>query len=328
MMCLGCGEEEDDPTCAYCGVACFGTCDDPDRCPSCFLDDYLMIGFEDGEDEDEACLEQGCECYCHKRLAAHKAAWRKDEEEDNDEVMKDVVPADDSVFPFLKLPSEIRDQIYRFAISQDGEQRISSKYHRGTIHTAIVKTCRTIYKEAGHYPLTLNRLDFERPLYAVNYIGYCLSPATRPLFKKFNVETEWGSVHSDPAWQMMMKALDPLPITDIGLILKGPITEEMIVGHSCFTNRFKDLKKLKSFDITIGSALCNKDARREIKKFINSQLFPSRALKSGSRKRNKAAKSAEKEKRPGKKVNRPETTVRSTSTLLAMVKLSTPMAGS
>lgn len=65
MMCLDCHDEG--PVCDYCGMQCFGTCDDPDTCPDCWGPSNC-----EGEDEYgdclEDCMDAECACMCHEEI--------------------------------------------------------------------------------------------------------------------------------------------------------------------------------------------------------------------------------------------------------------------
>ena len=151
-MCSQCGEDHD-PACNYCGKNCAGRCDDPDVCPSCW-------GFENGAmdwafgDEDEAsdeCMMDDCRCKCHAEFYEEmglrfEGGVRYDEEDDGPTYERK------GAFPFLQLPGEIRDRIYRFSFLQEGEQREHpAAKHRGRIHTNFLLTVSTIPATISSY---------------------------------------------------------------------------------------------------------------------------------------------------------------------------------
>lgn len=64
-MCAECGMAA--PNCSYCGDECYGACEDPDTCPSC----WPVKHFEhDVYDEDALvdCLDALCRCLCHSAM--------------------------------------------------------------------------------------------------------------------------------------------------------------------------------------------------------------------------------------------------------------------
>ena len=95
----------------------------------------------------------------------------------------------ESLLTSEQLPGEIRDKIYGYAMLQDGKQRTNgSRYHRGTIHTALLQTCRQINNEAKHFPLTINKLCFNSPLSALHFFAYRLPSTVSGLVKAVHVE--------------------------------------------------------------------------------------------------------------------------------------------
>ena len=101
-MCSDCGEET---LCHFCGDACGGQCSDPDSCRSCWMDRYLCIASDmsDAADFDvlEDCMDSACPCTCHENgsVVNHTEGVTSYQRQ--------------GVFPFLKLPGEVRDKIYK-----------------------------------------------------------------------------------------------------------------------------------------------------------------------------------------------------------------------
>lgn len=143
------------------------------------------------------CFDHDCRCSCHPRLSA------RDYLEFGLEKKPEFVPK--GTFHFLSLPNELRHQIYQDAFLQDGNHRVSPN-HRGTIHTALLRTCRQVYHEAGHLPLTLNRPCFMSASYAHDFLGFSLTSFTRPLFSGLVIELELGELCSI-AWKLLLRRL-------------------------------------------------------------------------------------------------------------------------
>ena len=253
-MCSECGEDPE-PICDYCGENCSGECDDPDVCRSCWFSTSvpwvpIFFGDTDLELQDE-CMDNECACNCHKDLweeLGHRfeAGVMKVLEYDGPPYMRR------GVFPFLELPGEIREKIYYFSFLQDGEQRKSAS-HRGSIHTALLGTCRQINNEARHLPLTINNLCFSSSLSAYDFLGFLLAPTQRDLVTSMHIEFHMRDFSSS-SWQLLLRELAKMPINHLGLTVKGGVSKEQISGHTCFTDRFKVLKELKSFDLDLASA--------------------------------------------------------------------------
>ena len=64
-----------------------------------------------------------------------------------------------------------------------------------------------------------------------------------------------------------------MPITHLGLTLKGRVPKEQLLGHTCFVNRFKALKGLKTFDITLASALIKTRDKEAIQEEMREALI-------------------------------------------------------
>ena len=177
----------------------------------------------------------------------------------------------EGVFPFLKLPGEIREKIYGFAFLQDGKQR-KSPNHRGTIHTALLGTCRQIYSEARGLPLTLNKLCFSSAIFAHDFLGFLLEPTQRSLVTGVHVEFYMGEF-SNSSWQLLLRELAKMSIDHLGLTLKGGLSKPDLSGHTCFTNRFKLLKGLKTFDLTLASAHIKDKDKKDIQEEMREALI-------------------------------------------------------
>ena len=177
----------------------------------------------------------------------------------------------EGVFPFLKLPGEIREKIYSYAFSQDGKQRKCAS-HRGNIHTALLGTCRQIYNEARHLPLTRNKLCFDSPIYAHDFLGFLLAPTQRELVTGMHIEFYIGEF-SNSGWTLLMRELAKMPITHFGLTVKGKYPKEAVSEHTCFTNRFKVLKGLKTFDLVLTPTSISKYDEKDIQETMRESLI-------------------------------------------------------
>ena len=271
-MCSECGEQHE-PLCSYCGEACFGGCDDPDVCPSCWVPANDPFLFDEEEFFGEAangCFDDSCICQCHREMFLDlgmrvEAGVLKHEEEDGPPYLRK------GVFPFLKLPGEIREKVYDYAFLQDGKQRKCSN-HRGSIHTALLGTCRQINNEARNLPLTRNRLCFNSPLYALDFLGFQLASTQRDLVTGLDVEFYIGE-SSNSSWTLLLRELSKMPITHLGLTVKGKYPLGAVSEHVCFTNRFKVLKNLKTFDLILTPTSISKSEEKETQETMREALI-------------------------------------------------------
>ena len=275
-MCSECADHE--PSCLFCGLLCGGTCDDPDSCETCWIDknDPAFAedpAYEEGREElNLSCLECECLCECH------------DDERDGmgmrfeHGVLKDCdldPPYERSgIFPFLTLPGEIRDQIYGYAFLQDGNRRQDGNgFHRGSIHTSLLATCRQIHNEAGDMPLSVNQLSFENVLRALDFVGFSLAATQRHLLTTVNIEFFWPE-HLHPGWDVLLRELGKLPLTHLSLMIKGGIPKEALLGHNCFVNRIAlHIKGLESFDVTLGSGRIPQKSKMVIQEEMREVLI-------------------------------------------------------
>ena len=279
-MCSDC--EDEGPGCSYCGDECYGSCDDPDSCPSCWSD---REGFPN-DDQDEAvevCLDMGCTCLCHGPDDYYSLAETAERKRN---------------FAFLNLPGEIRDRIYAFAITQEGEQRRTG-YHRGTIHTAVLQTCRQINSEARHLPLTLNTLSFASPLYAVDFFGFKLQPKMKHLITGIHMEYH---VRQDMHhfWQILVPELAKRKLVHLGLTVMGAYGKDAIVKHTCTTNRLLPLENLKTIELNLPSYHLTSKDRTECQEYFKEKLI--KGYEQGNKKGKKRAASKEAGKDPSKSV--------------------------
>lgn len=272
-MCSECGEVHE-PLCSYCGESCYGDCEDPDVCPSCWSPaNYDPLVFNDDEYFETAfddCMEEKCICQCHLKFFEAKRWWveagvLKKEDVHGPPYMRE------GVFPFLKLPGEIRDKIYSYAFLQDGKQRKCAS-HRGTIHTALLGTCRQIYDEAHHLPLTINQLWFDSPIFAHDFLGFLLAPTQRHLVTGMHIEFYIGDF-SNSSWTLLLRELTKVAITHLGLTVKGKYPKEAVSEHVCFTNRFKVLKSLTTFDLIMTPSSISKGEKKDIQETMRESLI-------------------------------------------------------
>ncbi|KAK3171985.1 hypothetical protein OEA41_004069 [Lepraria neglecta] len=307
-MCWRCEEEEEDePTCSYCGGSCFGSCGNPDVCSCCWFYKNSSSPWDEVDDDEDLdeCIETGCNCKCHEDVydtlgIRFEAGVRYDRDEDGPPYERK------GVFRFLSLPGEIREKIYGFAFLQDGERR-KSQFHRGTIHTSLLRTCRQVYKEAANLPLTLNKLSFNSPLFALDFLGFHLSPSQRHLVTGMHVEhhiSEFGV----SSWQLLIRELVKMPLTHLGLTVMGGYHKESLLDHHCFTCRFKKLKQLKSFDLVLGSGMITKADKDDLVEEMRTRLIkgyirPQKA-KTSKNKRAATSDSDTKPKTPSKKAKK------------------------
>lgn len=223
-------------------------------------------------DEDllDECMGNHCACKCHADLyddiGIHFEAGVQICDDDEGPPYER-----EGVFPFLTLPGEIREKIYGFAFLQDGKQRKTAS-HRGSIHTALLGTCRQIYNEARHLPLTINKLCFGSPLFAHDFLGFLLAPTQRDLVTGMHIEL-YIYDFSNSSGQLLMRELVKMPINHLGLTIKGRIFKQQVSGHTCFIDRFKVLKGLKTFDFILTSAFIEDEDKKEIQEEMREKLI-------------------------------------------------------
>lgn len=165
-------------------------------------------------------MEEECACNCHEDVwedlgYRFEAGVQKYVYEDGPPYKRE------GRFPFLKLPGEIREKIYGYSFLQNGKQRKCTS-HRGSIHTALLGTCRQIYKEAHHLPLTINKLCFASPLFAHDFLGFLLAPTQRDLMTSMHIEFHMREF-VDLSWLPLMRELVKMPITHLTLTVKGGV---------------------------------------------------------------------------------------------------------
>lgn len=258
----------------------------------------------------DKCMGDDCTCDCHAdlyddlgyRIEAGVLRYVEDE---------DLPYEREGVFPFLKLPGEIREKIYGFAFLQDGKQRKAAS-HRGSIHTALLGTCRQIYNEGCNLPLTMNKLCFASPLFALDFLGFLLAPTQRDLVTGMHIELHMMDF-SNSSLQLLMRELVKMPITHLGLTIKGGVPKEQVSGHTCLTNRFKVLKRLKTFDFILTSAHIKDQDKKDIQEEMRGKLLEDytrpKELKKPNGKRVASSDIVVGSRNATKKANKADTTV-------------------
>ena len=266
-MCSECGE----PQCGYCGAFCRGLCDDPDSCPSCWLDQEFDHDMEtDSDIEVSECMDDGCPCSCHsvvvdrlrKNWDFEIQTWKE----------RDPAPFErKGAFPFLRLPGEVRNRIEYYALRQVGTYRLSPNF-KGKIDTAILFTCRTINEEARHLPLTINSLCFGSPTCALKFL-FQLQPRQRHLVTRLHLEIRGPGVIHDPTLLLLVQQLAKMEIVGLGITIMGACPAEYFQGHSCFVGLFDGFKYLRTFDLVIGSYMLSSKVKANIVKDVRRQVL-------------------------------------------------------
>lgn len=70
-----------------------------------------------------------------------------------------------------------------------------------------------------------------------------------------------------------MRELTKMAITHLGLTVKGKYPKEAVSEHVCFTNRFKVLKSLKTFDLILTPSSISKGNKKGIQETIRESLI-------------------------------------------------------
>lgn len=221
-------------------------------------------------DRLEDCMEDCCACKCHADLyddvgIRFEAGVRICGDDEGPPYERE------GIFPFLTLPGEIREKVYGFVFLQDGKQRKAAS-HRGSIHTALLGTCRHIYNEARHLPLTINKLCFGSSLFAHDFLGFLVAPTQRDLVTDMRVESYFFDLSSS-SWQLLLRELVKMPISHLGLTIKGRVFKQQVSGHTCFIDRFKVLKGLKTFDFILTSAFIEDKDKKEIQEELREKVI-------------------------------------------------------
>ena len=251
-MCLDC----DEVCCKFCGVPCRGTCDDPDYCPSCWVQQYLGEWF--GDEELEDCYRGGCNCDCHGDWFNHhlRPIIYHAPKNQTPFVRK-------GVFPFLKLAGELREKIYHLVLQQTGKDRTSASFV-GTVDTAILSTCRQINKEARHIPLTTTKLSFLGPFQALHFLGMQLAPNQRHLVKALHFQLKgWTQLIGLPLKHLVAE-LGKIPLKHLSVTIIGAIDKDAFKENSTIEQRLLQIKGLESFTILIGSGTISEKVKKEI----------------------------------------------------------------
>lgn len=233
------------------------------------------------DEELDHCLELACQCECHDDFLEGcdlrfegGVLWSLDE--------YDFPSKRAGIFPFLSLAPELRKRTYGYTFIQEGLVR-SSQYHRGTIHTALLRTCRQVYKEAGNLPLMLNRPSFNDHVGILNFVGFCLTPKTRMHVTKVQLEMDIEDMHR-PLWQQAVRRLKTLPITQLGVTFRGGYTFGTIMEHQCFLKLFAEFNQLQNFNPTFASAKIDQlDKTRLIEEFRSIVLQQTRNVEPSDR---------------------------------------------
>ncbi|KAI9820193.1 MAG: hypothetical protein M1827_005815 [Pycnora praestabilis] len=230
-----------EPICVYCNQECGGYCNDPEKCPTCWVSEYY--GNLDSKDSAiiDACIKNNCACGCH------------DWDDDEWALIEDEEPRA-GVFPFLQLPGEIRNRIYGYALMASGKKRKSHTFKGKKIETAILKTNRQINKEARHIPLLINELSIVDPFHAEQLLTSIILPQQRQLINRVQVNVQGFIELNSPLFSLFCKELTKVPIPHLRITLRGGIDPDWLFNHSCLENLLSRNKGMKTFTMEICDA--------------------------------------------------------------------------
>lgn len=249
-MCSDCSDHE--PECSFCGINCMGECEDPDRCPSCWNEEYY------GDYDIENCVGIDCDCDCHENDfedAQHMFSVGVFPDFISSEEVITIKPKlRPGVFPFLKLPGELRNKVYHWNMKQYGEAR-RVPFFKGRIDTALLRTCRQINKEARHIPLSINTLSFVNPFHAYRFLGFGVVPSQKNLLKSVHVDVHGlGDFHGLFSGYLLPE-LAKISLMHLSVTLQGRIEVDWFTKIKCLEKCLSQVKGLTSFDLVIGSGV-------------------------------------------------------------------------
>lgn len=99
-----------------------------------------------------------------------------------------------------------------------------------------------------------------------------LVPALRHLVTAVHIEYHFHEL-GDPAFKPLARELAKLSITHLSLTVKGGVVKEMLIGHTCWINTYKELKQLKTFDLTLASGLIKEEQKTQIQEICRKELI-------------------------------------------------------
>ncbi|KAI9700848.1 MAG: hypothetical protein M1836_002218 [Candelina mexicana] len=235
-------------------------CEDFD--PQCYLD----------------CQEEDCECQCHEEVEG--LMFHKDENghtvAGTDHGVKDKPSkTQQGLFPFLDLPTELRDKIYKYALKQSGRHRTSS-FLRGRIDTAILYTCRQINLEGStgsSLPLGNNVPSFPNTFSAFHFVASGVAPTQKQLVRSLHVDIQgMGELHT-ASYQCFLVELSKMSVKHLSITLRGAISEDWLIEAGCLENGLKPIKGLEKFDLTIGCGYISKKTKDSVVKSLRKALL-------------------------------------------------------
>lgn len=274
-MCSDC--EDFEPACSFCGLTCYGDCDDPDKCPTCWMGEHL-------DDYDPApCIERddGTECECRCHFDEDIEAWKDCFSDDLQSVYEEMrahrsglsnPKLQPGVFEFMNLPGEIRDKIYHYNLQQSGSYRKSPCF-KGTIETALIKTCRQVNQEARHLPLSINTLSFISPFQAYSFLGFEVVPAQKQFVKSVHVDVHGIGDFHRIFGSYLVPQFAKLTLSHLSVTLQGGINAEWFTKVTCLETCLLKVKGLTSFDLVIGSGVIKDTTKGEIVDGLRKKLL-------------------------------------------------------
>ena len=98
-------------------------------------------------------------------------------------------------------------------------------------------------------------------------------PTLRSLVTSLNMES-YIIGFGDPSWSPLIRELAKLPITHLSLKIKGGVSKEGLLEHSCWMNTFLALKgNLKTLDLEVTSVLITEKDKKKIHEQLQERLI-------------------------------------------------------
>ncbi|KAI9719801.1 MAG: hypothetical protein M1812_003290 [Candelaria pacifica] len=244
----------------------------------------------------DECMEHACNCLCHDDERGDYSEWFYSDAENNEKLGADHLAGDktdetrNGVFPFLKLPTELRDKVYKYALKRSGDLRKrTTPFLRGEMDTAILYTCRQINREARHIPLTINQLSFANSFTAFRFVASAVAPTQKQLVRSLQIDIQGVAELHTESYQCFISELTKMSIKHLSVTLRGAISKEWLVNSTCLKTNLGVLKGLESFDLIVGCGWIPKDVKDSVSEALRDTLLR-RSLPLTSAKKGKAPK--------------------------------------
>ncbi|KAI9816378.1 MAG: hypothetical protein M1826_001845 [Phylliscum demangeonii] len=178
-------------------------------------------------------------------------------------------------FPFLRLPPELRDRVYREVV-RPLENRHQGPYFRGRLDLALLSACRQVYQESRHIPFTFKFLYFDRVFNAYRLFTQRLAPFQKAAITSVKLDFEKSlELYELNLFSHLCTELGKTSLRHLALTIRERVydIEGQFGPLSYPVEQMSSIKTLQKFDLELSYFGTSPEVNKRATKMIRSVLL-------------------------------------------------------